>query len=156
MPITMNKFKCSNGHSFEANAKLRTRCPECGSSTRRSFVAAVIPDVIPKEDPPEKEEAPKVEVKPVVHKAGPVLIKQGRPRMAAAKKSPPPKKPAPPKRGPIGSKVAAGLVSSTTIKKRGVLPTIKRRPIKTAPARGVVGHTTVAPYWHSIADKYGI
>lgn len=152
MPITLNQFKCSNGHSFEANAKLRTRCPECGVMTKRSFsiaaIAAALPDGI--------EEESKVEVKSVVHKptTGPVLIRQGRPRMAA-KKPAPKKTVAPLKRGPIGSKVAAGLVSTTTIKKRGVLPTIKRKPVKTAPARGVVGHENVKPYWHDVADKFG-
>jgi hypothetical protein len=73
--------------------------------------------------------------------------------MAAAKKpaaKAPVKKPA-----LIGSKVSAGLVKSTTIKTRGVMPTIKGRPRKTAPARGVVGHEKVKPFWHEVADKYG-
>ena len=158
MPITLNQFKCSNGHNFEANAKLRTRCPDCGVMTKRSFNIAAITAALP-DDKPKEEEEPKVEVKPEPKSSGPVLIRQGRPRMAAAKHPAPTtqKQPKmPPKRGPIGSKVAAGLVSSTTIKKRGVLPTIKRKPVKTAPARGVVGHTNVKPFWHDVADKYGL
>lgn len=34
-------FTCPNGHSFNAVAKLRARCPECGAGTRRNF--SVIP-----------------------------------------------------------------------------------------------------------------
>lgn len=154
MPITLNSFKCANGHSFEANAKLRTRCPECGVSTKRSFSAAVA-DVLPKSDPaPEPVVATPEPVVPAKPKSGPVLIRQGRPRMAVAKK-PEPAKSLPKKRTLIGSKVSAGLVKSTTIKRRGVMPTIKKRPVKTAIARGVVGHEQVTPYWHDVAKKYG-
>jgi hypothetical protein len=34
MPLTY-KFKCSNGHEFDAVAKLRSTCPECGKMTFR-------------------------------------------------------------------------------------------------------------------------
>lgn len=36
MPITYD-FTCPNGHNFQAVAKLRARCPTCGSGTRRNF-----------------------------------------------------------------------------------------------------------------------
>lgn len=144
MPITMNHFKCSNGHTFEANAKLRTRCPECGIATKRSFEAVVKHDDPPKVDD-KSHETPKL-------KTGPVLIRQGRPRMALKKSTPKPKLPT----KPIGSKVvSAGLVKSRTIKTRGVMPTIKKRPVKTAVARTVSGHEQITPYWHEVARKYG-
>ena len=144
MPLMETPFHCSNGHSFTANAKLRTRCPECGVSTKRSF-EKIIEAVVKPEEP----EAKPVEVKPVI--AGPVLVRQGRPRMPV-KKAAVSHKPA---SKPMGA-VSAGLVKSHTIKRRGVMPTIKGRPVKTAIARGIKGgHEVVTPYWRTVADKYG-
>ncbi len=146
MPLMETPFHCSNGHSFVANAKLRTRCPECGVSTKRSFEKVIETVVAAK---PEEPEVKPVEAKPVI--AGPVLVRQGRPRMPV-KKAAEPRKPA---SKPIGA-VSAGLVKSHTIKRRGVMPTIKGRPVKTAIARGIkAGHEVVTPYWHSVADKFG-
>lgn len=144
MPLMETPFHCSNGHSFTANAKLRTRCPECGVSTKRSFEK-----IIDKVIEPTKPD-PVVETKP---KTGPVLVRQGRPRMPA-KKAAEPRKPV---SKPIGAKVlSAGLVKSHTIKRRGVMPTIKKRPVKTAIARGIkAGHEVVTPYWKTVADKFG-
>ena len=50
-----NSFTCPNGHKFQANAKIRARCPECGSMARRAFGT--------KEEPKPKEE-PVVETEP--------------------------------------------------------------------------------------------
>jgi len=151
MAITLNRFKCPNGHAFEANAKLRTRCPDCGVSTKRSFEKVV--DLPKPEEPPKPEslkpESPKLEKL----KTGPVLVRQGRPRMPRATAKPTVKKPTL-KKPPIGSKVSAGLVKSH--KTRGVMPTIKRRPVKTAVARGIKTHEQVKPYWHGVAEKYGL
>ena len=149
MPISMNTFHCSNGHTFEANAKLRTRCPECGVSTKRAFEVKPVIDkieaIVKPEPKPEPKPATTAKVTP-----GPVLVRQGRPRMAI-------KKPAPTKKTSlIGAKVSAGLVKSHTITKRGVAPTVRKRPIKTAIARGVqTGHEQIRPYWHDVADKMG-
>jgi hypothetical protein len=152
-----NPFTCSNGHSFTANAKLRARCPECGVPAKRDFKATA-----PKVDDPKPE--PIVESKtdpivPVVKK--PVLLKQGRPRVLMAAK----RKPAvvakrsttviPRSKGTT----SAGLVKSSKIKSRGTMPTIKARPIKTAVARGIQEHGSsrgTRPFWHDVADKYGI
>jgi len=156
MPITLNQFKCSNGHSFEANAKLRTRCPECGVMTKRSFGAPVVktePEVKPE---PIVKPDDKPEVKPDPKK--PVLVRQGRPRMTATHKTPakPKAKPLPPKKTLVGSKVAGGLVKTHTVKTRGSMPTIQGKPRRTAPARGSVGgHEVKKPYWHGVADKFG-
>lgn len=161
MPITLNSFTCTNGHTFEANAKLRTRCPECGVMTKRSFIPKVeLPKEEPKIEPKEehskiepKEEHPKEEPP----KKRPVLVRQGRPRMATK-----PKQPVPPakrkiKTTIIGSKVSGGLVSKRRIKARGTMPTVKGRPIKTAVARGSVqGHEQTEVFWHKVARKYGI
>lgn len=149
MPLMETPFHCSNGHSFTANAKLRTRCPECGVSTKRSF-EKVIEKVV---------EADKPDIKPVGTKlvvSGPVLVRQGRPRMPVKKAAEPVSKHANSGR-PVGAKVlSAGLVKSHTIKRRGVMPTIKKRPVKTAIARGIqAGHEVIRPYWHEVADKMG-
>ena len=150
MAVTMNQFRCTNGHSFEANAKLRTRCPECGVSTKRSFEKPTEP-ITPVEPPKPAEPtvvAPKL-------KTGPVLVRQGRPRMATKKPVSKPVVKKPPTRL-VGAKVSAGLVKSHTIKTRGVMPTIKKRPVRTAVARGIKGHEQITPYWRQVADKYGI
>lgn len=155
MPITMNTFHCPNGHTFEANAKLRARCPECGAGTKRGFdINPLVEKIEFKTTGSAPEVKPKVE--PTKPKTGPVLIRQGRPRMAAKKPAPTKptiRKPAP---KPIGA-VSAGLVKSHTIKARGTMPTIKRRPVKTALARTVnAGREVVKPYWHGVAEKFGI
>lgn len=151
-----NTFTCSNGHTFNANAKLRARCPECGVTARRKFDDAK--PTVPVE--------PKVE--PVVAKTEPtvkrpVLLKQGRPRVM-------PKRATTPKKPPVVSKrpttviprktvtASAGLVRSTKIKSRGTMPTIKARPPKTAPARTIQGgqQPRQPRYWEKVAEKYGI
>lgn len=159
-----NSFTCSNGHTFKANAKIRARCPDCGVTAKRDF-KALIPDPAPKIDPVEPVVV-KVDPKPNDPKPEPkkpVLLKQGRPRpvMAARKTSakPPVKKPAVKSNLVSGGKAASGLVTSHRIKSRGTMPTIKARPIKTAPARGVKDHgssRSTKPFWHDVADKYGI
>jgi hypothetical protein len=119
-------------------------------STKRSF------DVKPLV---EKVEAALLEEKPkpvdvVKVTPGPVLVRQGRPRMAV-KKEPVTRNTKPGR--PIGAKVlSAGLVKSHTIKTRGTMPTITKRPVKTAIARGIQsGHEQIKPYWHDVADKMG-
>src|ERR1035437_6262005 len=75
MAIMENTFHCSNGHTFTANAKLRTRCPECGVSTKRAFDAKPLVekvDAVLESKPVEKTKVT----------LGPVLVRQGRPRMA--------------------------------------------------------------------------
>ena len=146
MPLMETPFHCSNGHSFTANAKLRTRCPECGVSTKRSFEKIV--EAIKPEPKPE----PKLEAKPepAKPKIGPVLVRQGRPRMATPKPAVHKK----PGFKPMGS-ASAGLVTKRTVRRRGVMPVITKRPAKTAIARGIKGHEQVTPYWHDIAAKYG-
>ncbi len=160
MPVTMNSFRCSNGHSFEANAKLRTRCPECGVMTKRSFGAAPVEHKTEPAIPPVvvTHEKPPVEpLKPTEPRKRPVLVRQGRPRdmtpVPHKKKEPP----LPPKKTLVGSKVSAGLVKSKTLRARGTVPTIKGRPTKTAVARGGVMSKEQKPvYWHEVARKYGI
>lgn len=159
MPVTINSFKCQNGHEFEANAKLRTRCPECGVMTKRSFAQKVEKP----EPPPAKEPEPepqKTEPEPApepkkTEPPKPVLIRQGKTRMPAAKK------PIPPKQNPLdGSKarVAAGLVKKQTVRTKGVHPTVSKQPKKTARAGqgSTAGREHVRPFWHDVADKYGI
>ena len=148
MPLLENTFRCTNGHDFKANAKIRARCPECGASTKRNFDKLV-------EKATAKLEEPKKDpiVTPAKKKAGPVLIRQGRPRVMVAKKSPVKTKP---KGTTIIGSHSAGLVKSHTITRHGTRPQVTGRPPKTAIARGIkAGKEVVAPYWHSVADRFG-
>ena len=152
-----NSFTCSNGHTFRANAKLRARCPECGVTAKRDFKASQEP--APKIDPPTPD-VKKVEAKsePNVVVKKPVLLKQGRPRIMPRNTKPPVVSKRPVKSALVGGKVAGGLVKSHRVKAKGVMPSIKARPIKTAPARGVKDHGSSRsshPFWHDVADKYG-
>src|ERR1700681_905414 len=99
MPVLDTPFKCRNGHSFNANAKLRARCPECGELTKRSFTVK-LPDVIP-DDTKDKDKH-----EPIVRKS-PMLVREGRPRLVPTKKTVAAKKPAlSPKKAPIAKKRA--------------------------------------------------
>jgi hypothetical protein len=154
MPITLNQFHCPNGHSFEANAKLRARCPECGASTKRGFDAK--PPVV---EPPKVE--PTVVEPPTVVAPKPEsklkLVRQGRPRIMAAKHKAPAKTPAKPKKpGIIGNKASGGLVAKKRITTVGARPQITRKPLKTAVARTIKTREVATPYWHGVAQKYGL
>jgi hypothetical protein len=149
MPITMNSFTCPNGHHFDANAKLRARCSDCGDMARRDFnkLSKVVESKITVEKiPPVKT---------------PVLLRQGRARLPIKKELAVEKKPVIVKktiRKSVGTTrtAAAGLVKSRRITTRGSMPVVNRKPPKTAIARGIQGHEVTKPYWHSVADKYGL
>lgn len=154
MPILNNAFTCSNGHSFEANAKIRARCPECGVTARRDFKVAKL------EVKPEVKPEAKLESKVSVKK--PILLQQGRPRIMpktshTGTKKPVVKKPTvKPKLLPTKS-ASSGLIKTKRITTRGTMPTITKRPIKTAPARGIREHgSRTRPYWQDVAEKFGI
>ena len=152
MAILNNAFTCSNGHSFEANAKIRARCPECGVTARRDF-KAIKPTVDPE---PKMEPKPVVKLEPKVSVKKPILLQQGRPRVMPAKKTVVKKPTVKPKLLP-GKSVSSGLVKTHRISARGTIPTITKRPIKTAPARSIREHgSKTRPYWHDVAEKYGI
>jgi len=157
MAILNNAFTCSNGHSFEANAKLRARCPECGVTARRDFKATIVPKVIEPKVEPKTE--PKTEPKVAVKR--PILLQQGRPREMPVKKTaakkPTIKKPHVKPSLISSSKASSGLVKTKRITTRGAMPTITKRPSKTAPARGIKEHgSRTQPYWHEVVQKYGI
>lgn len=154
MPIYDYEFKCPNGHTFRANAKLRTRCPECGIRANRTFSK--------EESKPastESTEEPITEVpKKVVAKTVEVL-RQGRERMPAKKA---PVKPAPkkavtaPKKAvtPVGVKNsiqrnANGLVKNTRVPK-GQSPIVRKRPKQMAVARGT--SVNKKPFWEQVAE----
>lgn len=52
--VLSNSFTCPNSHKFQANAKLRARCPECGAMARKAFGSK-------EESKPKEVEEPKVE-----------------------------------------------------------------------------------------------
>lgn len=154
-----NEFTCPNNHTFNANAKIRARCPQCGQTARRDFTAS----------PPVNDTKSKEPKKPVERTT---LIRQGRPpRMASLKKRF--KKPSSSKLTKTTSRAKAptktiakktGLVAKTAnglVKQRKltgkVMPTVKRAPSKTAVARHV---SDGAPrrhgsYFDEVIDKYG-
>lgn len=139
MPVLDNEFTCPNGHSFKANAKLRARCVQCGSMARKDFTAAPVIEK-PVEDKPEVKPEDKPEVKK------PRLIRQGKPRMAAPKKVTP----------IVKKKVAGGLVKSRRVTGK-VMPGITKMPRKTNRARVTsTARGNDKPYWHSVAEKYGL
>lgn len=137
-----NLFTCPDGHTFNANAKLRARCPDCGKLARRGFG---------KVEPPEAPTLPKLhtklhepEPKPEPSKPRVQLIKQGRPKVMPAK-APVPKttvkakaKPKP-KQPLVLAKSNTTLVKRKTITTKGVTPQIKKRPRRTAVARHIAG-----------------
>lgn len=142
MPVLDNAFKCRNGHSFNANAKIRARCPECGELTKRSFTV----------DPPKlvDDTKPKEKHEPLVRKA-PLLVREGRPRLVPTKpaasktitkKAPAKKAPVAKKRAIVKTPVKAlgktvsGIVKTHKIT-RVATPKVTGKPKRTAVARHV-------------------
>lgn len=128
-------FTCTNGHNFTANAKLRAKCPECGVLVRRKFQQGTISGSTAEEGEKTVGVSSDTVKTPVVVKSLTTgvkrtlkLIRKGQERKMparATKKAAPVVKP---------SAVANGLVKRRTVH-RGVTPTIKRPPKKTAVAR---------------------
>lgn len=164
MPILENSFTCPKGHSFTANAKLRTRCPSCGTMTKRSF----------KEDtPPEPKEPVATSTEPVVEKPkpskpkGPVLIKAGKARepraevrkrksladqIREAKENAKMAKTNEPKARV--KKVSEGIVVKKRVS-RNVTPRAGRRPPKTSISKVTeYGGGGNSPYWQKVAAKF--
>ena len=139
MAILDNGFTCPNGHSFRANAKLRTRCSECGTLARRDFTQVEI-------EKPKPEEEKKVETKKEPEKK-PVLLRQGRPRMPKSVAKPKP---------PVKGKVSGGLVKRHRVVGKAA-PGITKLPRKTNRAR--ITETARGgdkPYWKQVAERYGL
>lgn len=174
MPLLDNTFVCPNGHQFNANAKIRARCPECGQLAKRNFEA--------------KEPEPKVAATPITEKPKikhTIMLRQGKPRMARVKtkhtvKAEPvktePVKTEPVKTEPAKSMakrsipkvkpkakatvtktkaVAGGLVKTQRV--RGVaIPSIKRKPAKTAVARHIEGRSSrKSSYADEMIGRFG-
>lgn len=143
-------FTCPNGHAFTANAKLRTRCPECGAMARRTFETKNTPD--PKTEPetpevpptPENPPKPPEPKKPVVK-----VLRRGRSSSTLEKK---PTKKMPKAVVPVVAK-KNGIVSHKKLKK-AVVPSVRGKP------KGNREHKVAAtvgenrPYWHDVAEKY--
>lgn len=171
MPILDNTFVCSNGHQFKANAKIRARCPECGLLTKRSFTAT--------EPVKHTSEPPKHEPKPSIKHT--IMLRQGKPRTARpkAKIKPPtviktePVKTEPVKVEPVAKKpvvktttkpkvtvakakpIAGGLVKSQRIRGTAI-PSIKKKPAKTAVARHIEGRSSRrTSYADSMIGRFG-
>ena len=143
MAILDNGFTCPNGHSFRANAKLRTRCSECGTLARRDF--AKVEDEKPKPIEDKKVEAK--ETKEPKEQKKPVLLRQGRPRMPKSIAKPKP---------PVKGKVSGGLVKRHRVIGKAA-PGITKLPRKTNRAR--ITETARGgdkPYWKQVAERYGL
>lgn len=153
MPIFDNEFTCPNGHTFKANAKLRTRCPECGSVAKMDFTK-------PKEEPKEPKVEPKEpETKPKeTESKKPVLVRQGRPRIMP--KSPEPKakntmkKPSVKVKKPSVGKTVSGLVKTKRISVAGSTPTVRKPPKRTAIARHI-STPGKESFLDSVVRRYG-
>jgi len=164
MPILDNEFTCPNGHKFNANAKVRARCPECGTLTKRFGRQAL---------PPQNTDTP-VASDPIaaVSTATVTLLRKGKRSMAPAK-TPPAKKPirkgGPPK-GVIPPQFRKNVASRTTSKPvttgvvrahpgvRKAAPQITKRPKRTAVARVTKagnGGSANEPIWKQVAGWLG-
>lgn len=148
MSVMDNPFTCANGHNFRANAKIRARCPQCGSMARRDYKA--------QEASPTTEGEKKKEHKPITE---PVILRQGRTPVATPKK-PVAKKPRTPAQLANDKRLAAlrsgktpaskpkttvahGIVNTRRITKPQV-PKVNQKPTRTAVA-GQIKQRKVAP-----------
>lgn len=160
--VLSNEFTCPNNHKFVANAKLRARCPECGQMARRPFGERKVvktsdsepgvkerlestrtkPDKEPEEQETESDEpSPKKQVK--VLRAGRtreqkvVVHHMAKPKLKSSLKI----------------KSANGLIKHKKVIRRAI-PSVNLKP------RGNREHKIIPggdrPYWHDVADKYGI
>lgn len=125
-----NTFNCANGHSFDAVAKLRARCPECGVMTRRAFgETANTPAVDVSEATPKQSE----------YEEGPVIVKQGKPR--SKPRVIPKAKPTPP------------VVFRRAVK---TTPSVNTLPKRTSPSKVAKAVSKEdKPFWHKVAEEYG-
>jgi predicted nucleic acid-binding Zn-ribbon protein len=149
-----NPFRCANGHSFTANAKIRARCPTCGAMARREF----------KEQKPANTEGEQQEPQNEQHKPikEPVILRQGRTPVATAKKRTPAqlandkrlsemrKKATPP------HKVANGLVTTKRAIKPSI-PKVTKKPSRTAIAGQLRSLPAAKPksFMDQVIDAFG-
>lgn len=158
MPIYDLEYTCPNGHSFRANAKLRSRCPECGVMARRGSASSRKPAETPPVEPKVEIQEPKTSVEKVVAKTIRV-VRQGRERMPAAKKpapKPTPKRTAKTPIKAVGVKNSINRTQSGLVKKqrmpRGTTPVVKGLPKKIAQSRSTMQKR---PFWHQVAEWVG-
>jgi hypothetical protein len=157
-----NEFVCPDGHSFNANAKIRARCPECGKSARRTYAtkeptpittdagvdtgSASVPPSAPVSTSPEPEPT------------GITLIRKGKPRGIMATKKPAATPAAKTKKTVTKTKSVSGLVTTKTAaagtKKKPVMPRVVKRPPRTAIARHIAGGRK--SYADEMIEQYGI
>lgn len=159
MPLFDNEFTCSNGHTFRANAKLRTRCPNCGVMARMVFNPST--GTTPNKEPVHKKAEPVT--KTVLLKTGrprlptPVVKEPEKPIMTAKKSKGPIRKTAakaPVKKVAPTGRVSAGIVKTSHIKTKGVMPTVTRKPKRTAVARHIKVPTAKRSYSESIYERF--
>jgi hypothetical protein len=60
----MNKFRCPDGHEFEAKRNFYAHCPVCGKNSKRVYNGEEVKKPDAKIDPPVEEVKPKVDDKP--------------------------------------------------------------------------------------------
>jgi hypothetical protein len=152
MPILENDFKCPNGHSFVANAKVRARCPECGTLTKRFGRAPILtkPELVVAEGVTPSETPSVI--------PGVQLLRQGKRTMATKTPAKPARK-GPPK-GVIPPQFLKNKKPSAVVHTRPGLqkstPMITKRPKKMATARVTnVSKKSDGPVWHQVASWLG-
>ena len=149
--VLSTPFTCPNGHSFVANAKLRTRCPDCGAMARRTFDSKKddppSPPETPEEPPvPKKKEPETPEPKPEVK-----VLRRGRPSSIPEK----PTKKMPKKTAvPVIAK-KKGIITHKSVKK-AVVPIVRGRPKGNREHKiaGVVGEDK--SFQDQVVEKYGL
>lgn len=146
MPLS-TPFTCPKGHSFTANAKLRARCPECGTMARKSFNSSKGEPPDPAEPPPSNRIDPvAVGTEPDDIEPEPIksvqVIRRGRQRTKSMPK---------PQHRTVSKK--HGIVKHRTVR-RTLVPSVTGKP--TGNREHKITEREDGPYWHKVADKYGL
>lgn len=159
-----NEFTCPSGHTFNANAKIRARCPECGKMARR-FTSKSTTKVVDDTKPSDTDEKPVVDTKPVEDKPRKLeVVRVGKPRIMAAKPTVAKKKKVTlakdargrflPKAKSVAKKVVKkpSLVKTVKVNAKNVTPKVKRPPSRTAIARHIAAPKS---YIDEMIERYG-
>jgi hypothetical protein len=162
------EFKCPDGHSFNANAKVRARCPDCGKIGRRTYAPKLaeteITSSLPAGEGGSSSTAELEPPKPVVK-----LLRRGKPKantVMAVKKTTPPKgkdgKFLPRKKTgktyTAAKKSTSALGTNKLVKKtvvpkgKNAMPKVKRPPNRTAIARHIAAPKS---YTDEMIERYG-
>lgn len=171
-------FKCPNGHTFDAIAKLRARCPQCGITARRDFTETSVQTTQSTISPSSRKAAHRKDMgsgsnsdlTSTKEDQSSSTVKKVVQNVSRKSKvsTLPTKKPQIVKRGlprtmPKTVKPKAKTTSIPEPKTRGPVrrvtakaghtPTVTRKP-RGSKERKVIQQTTEEPFWHKVKRQY--